>query len=322
MTILDRREVYRPFEYQEANDYCVRQQQAHWLPKEVSMAGDIQDWKVLLTDAERNVVGTILKGFTQIEVIVNDYWSRRITKWFPKPEIIALATTLGSFEVIHQQAYAYLNESLGLDDFSAFLEEPTAKSKIDALISLPGDTPQEIAKSLAVFSAFTEGVQIFSSFAVLMNFSRFNKLKGVGQIVAFSIRDESLHSEVGCWLFKQLLIEFPMLRTKELIDTIYDGAINTIKLEDDFIDKVFELGPIQGMDPIDLKQFIRYRCNTKLGDLGLESYYAIENKDDIPILDWFDYLSSGIEHQDFFAGRVTSYSRAVVDFSSMYDEES
>ncbi len=318
--ITDRRLVYAPFEYDQAYEYWLTQQQAHWLHTEISMAGDIQDWTLSLSLSEKNVIGSILKGFTQTEVIVNDYWSRRVSKWFPKPEIVMMASAFANMETIHAKAYAYLNESLGLDNFSAFLEEPTTKAKIDSLIDSTGNNIREIAQSLAVFSGFAEGVQLFSSFAILMNFSRWNKLKGVGQIVAFSVKDESLHSEAGCWLFRQLVKEYPELWDKELKQQIYDAARNTIKLEDEFIDKAFELGAIEGLDPYDLKQFIRFRCNTKLSDLGLGSNWKNINADSLEKLSWFDYLTTGVEHQDFFAGRVSSYSKGVVSFEGIFED--
>src|ERR1700723_691907 len=139
-----------------------------------------------------------------------------------------MASTFASFESIHAVSYAYLNQSLGLEDFDAFLGEPTAKAKIDRLIITKGKSKEEIARSLAIFSAFNEGVNLFSSFAVLMNFSRFNKMKGVGQIIAFSIKDESLHSEAGCWLFRTLIDEFPEVMTDALKEELYDAARLTV----------------------------------------------------------------------------------------------
>lgn len=323
MGITQRRTVYAPFEYPKAYEYWEKQQQAHWLHSEIKMSGDVQDWSASLSLSEKNVVGNILKGFTQTEVIVNDYWSRRVSKWFPKPEIVMMSTAFANMETIHAKAYAYLNETLGIEDFSAFLEEPTALAKIQHLIDTKGNTKEEIAQSLAVFSGFAEGVQLFSSFAVLMNFQRFNKLKGVGQIVAFSVRDESMHSEAGCWLYRTLLAESPSIKTEEHTESIYEAARAAVALEDGFIDKVFELGDIEGLTAYDLKQFIRFRANTKLGDLGYTSNWKNIDKDAIERMSWFDFLTAGVEHQDFFAGTVTSYSKGVVDFSGIwkkYDE--
>lgn len=281
------------------------------------MASDINDWKTKLTDVERHVIGHILKGFTQSEVFIQEYWSSMVSKWFKKPEIQLMCAAFASMESIHAVSYALLNQSLGLEDFDAFLHEPSARAKIDRLINTKGKSKEDIALSLAIFSAFNEGVNLFSSFAVLLNFSRFNKLKGVGQIIAFSIKDESLHSEAGCALFRQLINEFPDLLTDELKTKIYDAARLTVELEDAFISKAFELGSIEGLDEKEMKNFIRFRCNTKLQDLGLKKNWKNIDKVSLDRMAWFDVMSAGVSHTDFFAARVDSYAKGTVDFSKI-----
>ena len=306
--------IYKPFEYQEAADYWLKQQQAHWLHTEVPMMSDLADWNSNLNKTEKNIIGSILKGFPQTETVVNDYWSGLVTKWFRKPEIIMMATTFGAFETIHAEAYSLLNETLGLDNFDEFLEDEATMAKIqnlmDARDSFQGETDwHEVAKSLAIFSAFTEGVNLFSSFAVLLSFKMRNKLKGVGQIVEWSIRDESLHSEAGCWLFRTLVKENPKLKTKELEAAINEAALLSLKLELDFINKVYELGDLEGCSKYDLEHFIKNRVNTKLGDLGYKSIISNVDMTAVERMKWFDHLSAGKQHTDFFANRVTNYSK-------------
>jgi len=306
--------VYKPFEYQEAYDYWLKQQQAHWLHTEVPMMSDVNDWKQNLSATEKNIVGSILKGFAQTETIVNDYWSGLVTKWFRKPEVIMMATTFGAFETIHAEAYSLLNEELGLNDFSEFLEDEATMAKIETLMAVRdsfGDEINwhEIAKSLAIFSAFTEGVNLFSSFAVLLSFKMKNKLKGVGQIVEWSIRDESMHSEAGCWLFRTLIKENPKLKTPELEAAINEAALLSLKLELDFIDKVYSLGDLEQCNKYDLQNFIKNRVNTKLGDLGYKPIIMDVDMTAVERMKWFDHLSAGKQHTDFFANRVTNYSK-------------
>ena len=283
------------------------------------MASDINDWKLNLTDAERQLVGNILKGFTQSEVFIQEYWTQMVAKWFKKPEIQMMAATFGAFESIHAVAYAYLNQSLGLENFDAFLHEPTAKAKIDRLIETKGKSKREIARSLAIFSGFNEGVSLFSSFAVLLNFSRFNKMKGLGQIIAFSIKDESLHADAGCWLFRTLISENPDIWDDELKKEIYEAARVTISLEDNFLETAFSVGTIEGLDLKDMKAFIRHRCNTKLQDLGLKKNWTNIDQEALKRMEWFSILSAGTNHQDFFAGRVTDYARGSIDFSTIWE---
>jgi ribonucleoside-diphosphate reductase beta chain len=318
-SLLEERIVYKPFEYQEAADYWLKQQQAHWLHTEVPMMSDITDWNSNLNETEKNIIGSILKGFAQTETVVNDYWSGLVTKWFRKPEVIMMATTFGAFETIHAEAYSLLNETLGLENFDEFLEDEATMAKIENLTSVRDSfngekNLHEIAKSLAIFSAFTEGVNLFSSFAVLLSFKMRNKLKGVGQIVEWSIRDESMHSEAGCWLFRTLIQENPELDTPELRAAINEAALLSLKLELDFIDKVYELGDLEGCPKYDLQNFIKNRVNIKLGDLGFNPIIEGVDMTAVERMSWFGALSGGKQHTDFFANRVTNYSKGHMEW--------
>jgi ribonucleoside-diphosphate reductase beta chain len=321
-SILEERVVYKPFEYQTAFDFWLKQQQAHWLHTEVPMMSDVNDWKQNLTKTEKNIIGSILKGFAQTETVVEEYWSTLVTKWFPKPEVKMMAIGFGANETIHAEAYSLLNEELGLDDFSEFLEDETTMAKIGGLMEVNANMQtgehslHEIARSLAIFSAFTEGVNLFSSFAILLSFKLENKLKGVGQIVEWSIRDESMHSDAGCWLFRTLVEENPEINTPELEAAVNEAALLSLKLELDFIEKVYEFGDLKGCSKDDLIHFIKNRVNTKLGDLG---YKPIIDNVDMTAVDrmkWFDHLSAGKQHTDFFANRVTNYSKGHIEWDA------
>ena len=317
MSILEPRIFYKPFEYQEAFNFYKDQHRAHWLADEVPLASDLNDWKLKLTESEKNLIGNILKSFAQTEVHVNDYWSTKVSIWFPKPEIQAMARVFADFESIHAEAYARLNEELGLDDFKAFLDDETSKAKIDRLIEVPGDTIEERAISLAVFSAFTEGVNLFSSFAILMSFQLRNLMKGTAQIVEWSVRDESLHSKAGCWLFRKLLEEQPELNTIELRERVIDACNISVQLEFDFIDKAFEMGDVDGLNKDQLKNFIKARANEKMIELGYNSIYNDLDPNMLKQMEWFGHLTSSKSHTDFFASRVTNYSKSTGDWSDI-----
>ena len=315
--ITEPRIYYKPFEYQEAFDFYKNQHRAHWLADEVPLASDLNDWKLKLNESEKNLIGNILKSFAQTEVHVNDYWSTKVSIWFPKPEVQAMARVFADFESIHAEAYARLNEELGLDDFKAFMEDETSKNKIERLIEVPGNTIEEKAISLAIFSAFTEGVNLFSSFAILMSFQLRNLMKGTSQIVEWSVRDESLHSKAGCWLFRKLLEEQPELNTPELRTKIVEACELSVKLEYDFIEKAFEMGDIEGLTKEQLKAFIKARANEKLIELGYQTIYNDIDPNLLKQMEWFGHLTSGKTHQDFFAGRVTNYAKSVADWSDL-----
>lgn len=320
MSLTKYRMEYKPFEYPRAYEFWEKQQNAHWLPSEVAMGNDIKDWNENLTESEKNVIGQVLKSFTQLELNVEEYWSNKVTKWFPKPEIQMMANVFASMETVHIVGYSYLNDSLGLDDYTAFLQDKTAMDKLNRLKDIKGNTKKDIARSLAIFSAFTEGVNLFSSFAILMNLSRYNLLKGVKNIVEWSIRDESLHSEAGCWLFNQFIKENPEIWTDELKNEIYEAARYTVQLEDNFIDNAFSLGVVRGLDPRDLKQFIRMRTNAKLNDIGLKNNWKNLDQDALKRMEWFDNLSGGVNFTDFFSTKVSDYSKSNFTIDNLFVE--
>lgn len=319
MSIFSSRLSYAPVEYPKAHEFFEKQCNAHWLWSEISLASDIEDYKNKLPKEAKQCIGHILKSFVTVEQVVADYWSGKVVKWFPKPEIAMMANTFAAMEAIHTKSYAYLNESLGLEEYEAFLADPTVKVKLDSLINVEGDSVEEIAKSLAVFSAFGEGVMLFSSFATLLNFSRYNLMKGVGQIVTFSSKDENLHSNAGCWLFRQLVQENPSILTDDFKRTIYQAARDAVAVEDQAIEQAFKLGSVMGVSEHGMKQFIRHRANLKLQELGFKNNWKNLDKTTLKELDFFDSMVFGVEHQDFFAGRVTSYTKGVTFDESVFD---
>ena len=318
LSITTPREVYKPFEYPRAAEFWEKQQNNHWLPSEVSMSKDLQDWSHELTESERKVIGNVLKSFTQTEIHVNEYWATKVTKWFPKPEIQLMCSAFSSMESVHQVGYSYLNDTLGLDNYSAFMQDPSALAKLDALKSVKGNSKSDIARSLAIFSAFTEGVNLFSSFAILTGLSRYNLMMGVKNIVAWSIKDEQLHSQAGCWIFNTLVSETPNLMNKELKADIYEAARTSVQLEDDFIDQCFSLGVVRGLDPKDLKQYIRQRANSKLVEIGLKSNWKNLDVDSLERMSWFDNLSGGVSNVDFFSSRVSDYSKVNFNIDNLF----
>jgi ribonucleoside-diphosphate reductase beta chain len=311
------RHFYKPFEYPQAFEYYKNQHRAHWLADEVPLASDLNDWRLNLNESEKNLIGNILKSFAQTEVHVNDYWSSKISQWFPKPEVVAMASSFGAFEAIHAEAYARLNDELGLDNFQAFMEDEASRNKIERLLETPSETIEEKALALAIFSAFTEGVNLFSSFAILMSFQLRNMLKGTGQIVEWSVRDESLHSTAGCWLFRTLMQESPELDTVEMRNNVIEACNLSVKLEFDFIDKAFEMGEIEGLNKDQLKNFIKARANDKMKELGYNPVYNDIDPSLLKQMEWFGHLTSGKTHQDFFANRVTDYSKSTGDWSDL-----
>ena len=312
MGLFDERIAYKPFEYPEYyTEGWLKQAQAFWLHTEIPMSGDVKDWNERLTDGEKNLVGNILLGFAQTECAVSDYWTQKVVSWFPKHEIQQMAMMFGSQETIHAVAYSYLNETLGLENFEAFLQDEATMERFNNLVTYKGTESIGIAKSLAVFSAFAEGVSLYSAFAVLYSFQLRNLLKGIGQQMKWSVRDESLHSKMGCQLFRHMCKESPKLLNNCYNDIIV-AAKAMLTAEENYIDKMFEKGDIENLKAYDLKQFNRKRLNEKITELGYSNGRRYFEFDEIAAsnLDWFYHLTGGHTHTDFFAIRPTDYSKA------------
>jgi ribonucleoside-diphosphate reductase beta chain len=209
---------------------------------------------------------------------------------------------------VHIAAYSHLLYTIGMPEieYTAFLKYKEMKDKYDYMQSFSVANKTEIAKTLAAFGAFTEGLQLFASFAILMNFPRFNKMKGMGQIVSWSVRDETLHCLSLIRLFRTFVQENPEIWTEEFRRDLYLVCATIVDHEDAFIDLAFELGGVQGMDASLTKQYIRFIADRRLQQLGLEPLYNIE-KNPLP---WLDEMLNAVEHANFFENRSTEYSKA------------
>ena len=298
---------YKPFRYPWAYDFWKKQQQVHWMPEEVPLGEDCKDWATKLNDKERNLLTQIFRFFTQSDVEVNDNYMERYARVFKPVEVKMMLSAFSNMETIHIAAYALLLETIGMpeSEFSAFLEYEALKAKHDYMQEFGIETNADIARTVAMFGGFTEGLQLFASFAMLMNFPRFNKMKGMGQIVSWSIRDESLHCEGMIKLFHAFNAETKCV-TKSVADDIVDCCKTVVGLEDRFIDLAFEAGEIEGMTPDDIKKYIRFVADWRLRQLQLPEVYGVKENP----LPWLQSLISGVEHANFFEARATEYSKA------------
>lgn len=314
--------TYKPFKYTWAHEAWKRQRQIDWPPEEISLGYDARDF-AQLTDAERNILLNILKLFTQSDIdVVNNYMTMYMPI-FRNGEIAKMLRRFASMEDTHVEAYSLLLETLGLPDshYTAFLEVEEMRAKHDLLTGYKMRNPKEIAASLARVAAFGEGLQLYSSFAMLLNFpANLNKMKGMGQVVAWSVRDESLHVASMTKLYHEFREEAGV-PLSDLKDDIVGGLETVVMLEDAFIDRVFEMGDIRGINAADTKKYIRWTGDFRLRELGFEPIYNIPEHP----LPWLENELNGLEHANFFETRATAYSKGAsrgtwFDTWSKYDE--
>jgi ribonucleoside-diphosphate reductase beta chain len=308
MSLLDADPIYKPFRYPWAYDAWLQQQRIHWLPEEVPLADDVKDWHQKLSESERNLLTQIFRFFTQADVEVNNCYMRHYSRVFKPTEIQMMLAAFSNMETVHISAYSHLLDTLGMPEaeYHAFLKYKEMKDKYDFMQQWGVETKPDIAKTLAVFGAFTEGLQLFASFAMLLNFPRFNKMKGMGQIVTWSIRDETLHTNSILKLFQTFRSENPEIWTEDLQRDIYKACSTIVDHEDAFIDLAFEMGAVEGLDGGSVKQYIRYIADHRLMQIGLQPIFHVEKNP----LTWLDEILNGVEHTNFFENRATEYSRA------------
>ncbi len=306
--LLTERHYYKPFNYPWAFEAYKTQQHMHWLPDEVNLADDLKDFRERLTPDNRQLLTNIFRFFTQADVDVACGYATHYLPTFKQPEVRMMLSAFANMEAVHQEAYSLLLETLGYDDseYQKFTQIQSMYEKHEYLSDFGAGSLVDLAKTMAVYSAFTEGVQLFSSFAILLNYSRHNFMKGMGQIVTWSIRDETLHVESMSRLFKELIRENPELWTDELKYEIYCAAERTVELEDAFIDTCFESAEILNLSSEEVKEYIRYIADRRLLGLGMKAIFK-SSKNPLP---WLDYILNGVEHTNFFENRATEYARA------------
>lgn len=300
--------VYKPFHYEWAYERWKDQQKMHWVGWEVPLGDDVVDWNNNISASEKNLLTHIFRFFTQADVEVNDCYMTKYSTIFKPTEIRMMLSAFSAMETIHVDAYSLLLDTVGMPEteYSAFLKYAQMKDKAEYLHGFNVDTKRDIAKTLAAFGAFTEGVQLFSSFAILLNFPRHKKMRGMGQIVSLSVRDEDLHASSIIKLFRTFVEENPEIWDDELKAEIYAIAEKTVELEDAFIDLAFEAGNIENLTPAEVKQYIRYIADRRLIELGMKNIFKVK-KNPLP---WIDYLVSGVEHTNFFENKATAYAKA------------
>lgn len=300
-------ETYKPFHYPWAVDLAKKHEEIHWIEDEAELSEDVQDWKTKLSAAEKEFITHVLRLFTQSDVQVGENYHELLIPKFKNNEVRNMLSSFAAREAVHQRAYALLNDTLGLpdEDFHKFLDYKEMADKIDFMKE--GNVTSHTGLALALAqSVFNEGMSVFASFVMLLNFQRFGKMKGMATIVEWSIRDETIHVQGNAKLFRTFCEEHPRAVNDELKSKIYKMARNAVKLEDKFIDLAFDGNEVQGLTKQEVRDYIRHIADRRLLQLGLKPKF---NQKDNP-LPWLDWVLNGASHDNFFEKRVTEYSVA------------
>jgi ribonucleoside-diphosphate reductase beta chain len=308
-SLTDERNHFKPFNYPWAYDTWLKHEQSHWLHTEVPMSEDVKDWKQKLSIEEKQFLTHIFRFFTQGDIDVAGGYVRNYLPYFPQPEVRMMLLGFAAREALHIAAYSHLIETLGLPEttYNQFLDYQEMRDKHEYLmdISSRNSTKESTAEHIAVFSAFTEGMQLFSSFIMLLNFPRTGKMKGMGQIVTWSIVDETMHAEGMIKLFRTYIEENKEIWNDELKSKIYTIAERMVQLEDKFIDLAFSMGAMEGLNSEDVKKYIRYITDRRLISLGLKGIMKVKRNP----LPWVEEMINAPTHTNFFENRATDYAK-------------
>jgi ribonucleoside-diphosphate reductase beta chain len=312
LKLTDERSNFKPFQYPWAYDAWLKHEQSHWLHSEVPMIEDVKDWKNRLTVEEKQFLTHIFRFFTQGDIDVAGGYVKNYLPYFPQPEVRMMLLGFAAREALHVAAYSHLIETLGLPDtmYNQFLEYQAMRDKHDYItdIASQNTTKENTATHIATFSAFTEGMQLFSSFIMLLNFPRHGMMKGMGQIVTWSIVDETMHTENMIKLFRTYIKENPEIWNDDLKGRIYTIAEKMVELEDKFIDLAFSMGPMKNLTSEDVKQYIRYIADRRLISLGMKGIFKVK-KNPLP---WVEEMINAPTHTNFFENRSTDYAKGAL----------
>jgi ribonucleoside-diphosphate reductase beta chain len=316
--LTDERSSFKPFNYPWAYDAWLKHEQSHWLHTEVPMLEDVKDWKKRLTNEEKQFLTHIFRFFTQGDIDVAGGYVNNYLPYFPQPEVRMMLLGFAAREALHVAAYSHLIETLGLPEtmYNEFLAYEEMRAKHDYILDLSkqNTTKENTAKHIAVFSAFTEGMQLFSSFIMLLNFPRHGKMKGMGQIVTWSIVDETMHAENMMKMFKTYINENQEIWNDELKSSIYTIAERMVEMEDKFIDLAFGINEMEGLTKEDVKKYIRYIADRRLIGLGMKGIFKVKRNP----LPWVEEMINAPTHTNFFENRATDYAKGAL--SGSWDE--
>ena len=202
----------------------------NWMPTEISMAKDIEQWKSrLLSEDEKLVVKRCLGFFAGSESLVANNLLLSVFKFVTDPECRQYILRQAYEESLHNLTVVYICDSLNLDIgevYEAYTPIPSIKAKDDFLMNITTDInrpdfnintiegKREFLRNIITYYVICEGIFFFSGFAMLLSFNRQNKLPGVGEQIQYTLRDESLHIEFGTKLINRIREDNPKVWTK------------------------------------------------------------------------------------------------------------
>lgn len=313
MSIFDKRINYKPFEYPEILEFTNAINKSFWVHSEIDFTADTQDFHSHLTVNEKEAVKRALLAIAQIEVNVKSFWGN-LYNHLPKPEFNGLGATFAECEFRHSEAYSRLLEVLGYNnEFEKVIEIPVIKKRISYLANALKDTKSEdkkaYIKSLILFTILIENVSLFSQFAIILSFTRFQGvMKNVSNIIAWTSIDEQIHANAGIFIVNKIKEEFPEYIDENTQQEVYDIVTESINIEDEILGWIFENGDLEHINRRDLLNFMKYRIDVSLQQIGFKKLYHVSESEYAPMV-WFEEEIFANSLDDFFAKRPVDYTK-------------
>lgn len=291
----------------------------HWTPNEFTFQSDLHDYKVNLTEEERNVIKNTLSAIAQIEVAVKKFWSK-LGDNLPHPSINDLGTGMANIEMIHNRAYEKLLDVLGLEYiFEENLKLDIIKGRVKYLRKYTHkyyeNNKKQYVYALILFTLFVENVSLFSQFYVIRWFyANKNVIKDTAKQVGYTTREETLHALVGIKLINTIRSEYPEFFDQELSERVKSEAIEAFNAEAKIVDWILGDYEVKYTDIKKgsltkdvIKEFIKKRLNDSLIEIGFDPAFEDLNEELLKESEWFEVFTKAMISTDFFANRPTEY---------------
>jgi ribonucleotide reductase beta subunit family protein with ferritin-like domain/glutaredoxin len=305
MSLTQASETYYPV-YSEFVEITEEHEKIHWGTWEVSLKDDVMQWQTgVIPEKTKAFIKTILRIFTEGDRVVGaDYYDHLIPV-FKNNEVRNMLGSFANREGTHQRAYALLNDTLGFgkDFYTEFKQYQQMQEKLEFMQDLNHGSMRDVALSLGK-QCYIEGVSLFASFAMLLNFGRQGILPGMTDINTWSIREETLHIRGNSLLFRKFLEEHPRIVTDDFKKELYDICRKCVEIEDAFIDLAFDTGAVEGITREEVKQYVRAVADFRSVQIGLKQQYNVANP-----FPWLDWITSSTGMENFFEVNTTNYSK-------------
>lgn len=318
--LLQKRHVYKPLKYPFAFEAFHAHERMHWLPEDASLTKDVMDWANHINPGQKQFLLNLFRFFTQADISVASAYANKFVPMFSgNPEVAMMLLSFAAREGVHVHAYSLLIDTIGLPEreYTAFLEYAAMKDKYDFLENVRTDNHFELAKSMAIYSAFTEGMQLYASFVMLVHFENLGLMPGMVNVVRWSMADEALHANSMIKLFHAFCDEYLSKAEREALKPeIQDIARKMVDLEDKFIDLAFNTvseddlnaGLLAGKKRLtkeDIKTYIRHVADARLAQLGFDGCFGNPANP----LRWVEESMGNVEFANFFETKPTEYSK-------------